>query len=68
MERLHLGRLETICRGNIMKLLGVIIIASIILLTGLGCVQKRSAYRRSEVSQEQLYAERQAEKLEASQE
>ena len=51
-----------------MKLLGVIIIASIILLTGLGCVQKRSAYRRSEVSQEQLYAERQAEKLEASQE
>lgn len=50
-----------------MKLLFAIITASIILLTGLGCVQKRSTHRRSEVSQEQLYCERQAEKLEASQ-
>ena len=47
-----------------MKLLIAIITASIILLTGLGCIQKRSAHRRSEVSQEQLYAERQATKLE----
>ena len=51
-----------------MKLLFAIITASIILLTGLGCVPKRSAHRRSEVSREQLYAERQATKLEASQE